>query len=170
MLCSSQCSLKILGNLLYSAELSPVYLLQGLFQQLLKCKTFCGNREKAVLWLRLWPKGHALSKYDFIQVVRPRAALKNRKIGPRQTGELIFFSLFPSWLYDHTTCIIRLSACPKQSIPLWHFNKSYSSWTPIPHLYQIFQTFCMIVRLKLGKKALICYILSEGRELLVNTA
>lgn len=103
MLCSSQCSLKILGNLLYSAELSPVYLLQGLFQQLLKCKTFCGKREKAVLWLRLWPKGHTLSKYDFIQVVRPRAALKNRRIGPRQTGELSFFSLSLLALWSHYT-------------------------------------------------------------------
>ena len=95
--------LKSWVNLLYSAELSPVYIMQGSFHQLLKCKTFCGKREKAVLWLRLWPKGHTVSKYDFTQVVRARAALKNKKIGLRQTGELSVFSLFLLALWSYYT-------------------------------------------------------------------
>lgn len=164
--------LKSWVNLLYSGELSPVYIMQGSFHQVLKCKTFCGKRENAVLWLQLWPEGHTLSKYDFTQIVRARAALKKTRrlaLG-RQVSSV--FSLFSSWLCDHTTHIIRSSACPKQSIPLWHFNKSESSWTLFPCLYQTFQTFCMIIRLKSGKtfKALICSIVSEYRELLVNTA
>lgn len=163
--------LKSWVNLLPSAELSPVYLMQGLFHQLLKCKTFCGEREKAVLWLRLWPKGHAVSKYDFIQVVRARAALRKKRLALGRQVSSVFF-LFSSWLCDHTMHIIRSSACSKQSIPLWHFNKSQSSWTLFPRLYQTSQTFCVITRLKPGNafKTLICYMVSEYRELLVNTA
>lgn len=82
-------------NLFYSAELSPVYLRQELFHQLLKCKT---RGEKAVLWLHLWPKGQAFSKYDFIQVVRARAGLRNKNIGLRQAGELSFFCFSPGFV------------------------------------------------------------------------
>jgi len=114
VLYSSQCSLEILGKSIIFSRPESFYLMQD--YQLLKCKTFCGKRGKAVLWLQLWPKGHAFSKYDFIQVVRARAVLKKIKIRLRQTGELSFFSLFllTLWSYyahNQTVCLPQTKNC-----------------------------------------------------------
>lgn len=103
-------SLKVLSvylkswvNLLYSAELSPVYSITGISSSSPEMQNPLWQERKAVLWLKLGPKGQALSKYDFIQLVRPRVALKKPKqlttkrlVLGRQVSSV--FNLCSSWL------------------------------------------------------------------------